>query len=92
MVTEACRNPLCQNQINITENGEAVVQESSYNVRNHEAVLRVPAHSSYGDNAFVMVGRDADSELAGKMMSIEGDSCELHDIPDFVNVEDLGEK
>ena len=85
-----------QNEIPFYENGRNYVQDNVFNPLTNEAILRVPAHNNYSDNAFIMVGRGRRnywpaSPLAGKMMSIEETMCELHDIPDFINPEALSQ-
>ena len=71
------------------ENGTTLVQDQSYNHETKEAVLKVPAHKDYANNTFIMVSKSANSPLAGKMMSVQGDICELHDKPDGVDAEHL---
>jgi len=72
-----------------SENGTALVQDHSYNHETKEAVLNVPAHGDYGDNTFIMVGKNSNSPLAGKMMSVIGDQCTLHNKPVGVDSEQL---
>ena len=89
-----------QSGIPFYENGRNYVQDNVFNPLTNEAILRVPAHNNYSDNAFIMVGRGRRnsgnrrpvSPLAGKMMSIEDTMCELHDIPDFINPEALNQR
>jgi len=76
----------------LSENGTNITQEHSYNHETKEAVLEVPAHNDYGDNSYIMVGKDSDHPLAGKMMSVVGDHCELHDKPEGVDSDDLVSK
>jgi len=85
-----------QSGIPFYENGRNYEQDNVFNPLTNEAILRVPAHNNYSDNAFIMVGRGRRnywpaSPLAGKMMSIEDTMCELHDIPDFINPEALNQ-
>jgi len=72
-----------------SENGTAFVQDHSYNHETKEAVINVPAHGNYGDNTFIMVGKNSNSPLAGKMMSVIGDQCTLHNKPEGVDSEQL---
>ena len=75
--------------LEFTENGVTITQEHTYNDETKEAVLKIPAHGDYGDNTVVMVGRTANSNLAGMMLSSTERACEFHDLPPFVNPEDL---
>ena len=64
-----------------SENGVTYTQQHLYNPDTKEAIIRVPAHGDYGDNSYIVLGNDADHIHAGKMMSIENNTCELHDLP-----------
>jgi len=77
----------------IKEGNETLHQEQTYNQDTKEAVLKVPAHKDYDDNTFIMVGRNSDHPLAGKMMTVIGNhTCELHDKPAEIDAEDLQTK
>ena len=75
--------------LSFNENGTNIAQLQTYNPKTKEAFVKVPAHSNYGDNSYVMVGSSSSHPLAGKMMSVEGGNCELHDIHPDMNPEDL---
>ena len=65
------------------------MQEHVYNHETKEAVVNVPAHKNYGNNSYIMLGRTSNHPLAGKMMTVEGGNCELHDIFPDVHPEEL---
>jgi len=69
-------------EVVISENGTALLQEHSYDHTTKEAVVKVPAHKGYGNNTFIMIGRNSNHPLAGKMMSVFEDRCYLFDKPD----------
>jgi len=73
----------------ISENGETIIQEHTYDHNTKEAVVTVPAHNGFENNTFIMIGRNSDHPLAGKMMSVSKDKCILHDKPDDVDSEHL---
>jgi len=79
-----------KSEVEFEEDGKPLVQKQSYHHENKEAVLKVPAHKDYDANTFILVGKDSKSPLAGKMMAVMRDWCEIFDKPDGIDVEKLG--